>query len=81
VGTLPLGWFCADAVPIQALRPVCRSYKVSIQEDAGTALDGIISFSVVPLRLLTIVGGLTAVLSIAGILACENNLGYTKRGI
>jgi len=32
------------------------------------ALDGIISFSVVPLRLLTIAGGLTAILSVAGIL-------------
>jgi dolichol-phosphate mannosyltransferase len=32
------------------------------------ALDGILSFSVVPLRLLTIAGGLTAILAILGIL-------------
>jgi dolichol-phosphate mannosyltransferase len=42
--------------------------KYPLKKMLTLALDGILSFSVVPLRLMTIAGGLTALLSIAGIL-------------
>jgi len=42
--------------------------KYPLHKMLGLALDGILSFSVVPLRLLTLAGLLSAILSIAGIL-------------
>ena len=41
--------------------------KYPLKKMLGLAADGIISFSVVPLRLMTLAGGLTAVLSVLGI--------------
>jgi dolichol-phosphate mannosyltransferase len=41
--------------------------KYPLKKMLGLAADGIISFSVVPLRLMTLAGGLTAVLSVVGI--------------
>jgi dolichol-phosphate mannosyltransferase len=42
--------------------------KYPFKKMLALAADGIISFSVVPLRLMTLAGGLTAVLSVVGIL-------------
>lgn len=42
--------------------------KYPLKKMLGLAADGIISFSIVPLRLMTLAGGLTAVLSVLGIL-------------
>jgi polyisoprenyl-phosphate glycosyltransferase len=42
--------------------------KYPFKKMFALALDGIMSFSVVPLRLMTIAGGMTAVLSLVGIL-------------
>ena len=43
------------------------STKYPLKKMLLLALDGILSFSVVPLRLMTLLGGLTAVLSVIGI--------------
>jgi dolichol-phosphate mannosyltransferase len=42
--------------------------KYPFKKMLALALDGIVSFSIVPLRLMTIAGGVTALLSIVGIL-------------
>ena len=34
-GILQLGWIYADCITVQSLSPICRGYKISIQEDAG----------------------------------------------
>jgi dolichol-phosphate mannosyltransferase len=81
VGTLPLGWIVQTPFPYRRAARFAGATKYPSKKMLTLALDGILSFSMVPLRLLTIVGGLTAVPSVAGILACENNLGYTKRCI
>jgi dolichol-phosphate mannosyltransferase len=62
-------WVGFSQVPLRYKRSArfAGSTKYPLKKMITLALDGIVSFSIVPLRLMTIAGGFTAVLSIAGI--------------
>ncbi len=60
--------FSQIAFPYKRAARFAGVTKYPLEKMLTLALDGIISFSVVPLRLLTIAGMLTALLSVVGIL-------------